>query len=94
MLDSLTDVSMDTALLKQIQELIKKAYPSVPLFYNEMPLTYVKNLRAMENRMILMTMLNDIHTWYFESKTELIPFPKREKIKREREVDTSLPTVG
>ena len=91
-LDNLTDDSIDTALLKQIQALITKDYPSVPLFYDEIPITYVKNLRALEDRMILMTMLSDIHTWYFESKTELVPFPQR--IKREREADTSLPGVG
>ena len=76
---------------KPIQSLILGDYPSVPLFYNEIPITYVKNLRALEDRMILMTMLNDIHTWYFESKVDLIPFPTR--IKPERETETSLPGV-
>jgi len=85
----------DSTLLsfcKQIQSLIKSDYPSVPLFYDEIPVTYVKNLRALEDRMILMTMLNDIHTWYFESKVDLMQFPKR--IKPEREAETSLPGVG
>jgi peptide/nickel transport system substrate-binding protein len=77
MLDNLTDVSIDTALLKQIQSIILEDYPSVPLFYSEWPVSYVKNLRALEDRMILMTMLNDIHTWYFEAPTELVPLPKR-----------------
>jgi peptide/nickel transport system substrate-binding protein len=77
MLDNLTDVSIDTVFLKQIQSIILEDCPSVPLFYYEWPVSYVKNLRALENRMILMTMLSDIHTWYFESKTELVPFPKK-----------------
>ena len=92
MLDKLSDDSIDSALLKQIQTLIEKDYLSVPLFYDEAPITYVKNLRALEDRMILMTMLNDIHTWYFESETELVQFPERMKL--ERKADTSLPSVG
>jgi len=100
MLDSLTDVSIDTGLLKKIQSIILEDYPSVPLFYYEWPISYVKKLRALENRLILMTMLNDVHTWYFESETKLVPFPKR--IKREREADippsssgySTLPGVG
>jgi peptide/nickel transport system substrate-binding protein len=89
MLDNLSDVSINTTLLKQIQALIKEDYPSVPLFYNEVPVTYVRKLRALEDRMILMTMLSDIHTWYFESETEIAQFPQR--IKLEREAATSLP---
>jgi len=80
MLNRLTDTAIDTALLKQIQSIILEDCPSVPLFYDEWPISYVKNLRALENRMILMTMLNDIHTWYFESEAESVPFSEMEKI--------------
>jgi ABC-type transport system substrate-binding protein len=92
LLDNLTDVSTDSTLLKEIQTLIEKDCPSVPLFYDEAPITYVKNLRALEDRMILMTILSDIHTWYFEQETELIQLPKR--IEREREAEAPLPAVG
>jgi ABC-type transport system substrate-binding protein len=77
MLDSLTDVSTDTALLKKIQNIILADYPSVPLFYHEWPVSYVKNLRALENRVLLMTMLNDIHTWYLEAETEPVSLKKK-----------------
>ena len=86
-----SDVSPDIALLKKIQSLIQNDFPTVPLFYDETPVTYVKKLRALEDRMILMTMLSDIHTWYFESKAEILEFPFPE---REREADTSLSGVG
>jgi MarR-like DNA-binding transcriptional regulator SgrR of sgrS sRNA len=57
----------------------------------ELPVTYVKNLRALENRVISMTRLDDIHTWYFESKTELIQFPQR--TRRSRIAQTSISRV-
>jgi len=75
LLNSLDDVSMDNENLKQIQMLIKEDCPSIPLFYKEWAVSYVQKLRALENRMILMTMLHDMHAWYFES--EVVQFPER-----------------
>jgi ABC-type transport system substrate-binding protein/DNA-binding XRE family transcriptional regulator len=53
--------------IRELRALIQRDSPDVPLFYNERALTYVKRLRALENRAPSITQLNEIHTWYFDS---------------------------
>jgi len=53
---------------ERLQAMIRADCPTVPLFYLEEPVTYVKNLRALENRMVLLRCLYEINTWYFEAE--------------------------
>ena len=52
--------------LWELRQLLIKDLPDIPLFYSERPLTYVKRLRALEDRKPLLLHLNEIHTWYLE----------------------------
>jgi ABC-type transport system substrate-binding protein len=63
------DLVSDAQLL-ELRGLIQSDMPDIPLFYNEEFLTYAKSLRAVENRIILLSGLNDIHNWYFEAERQ------------------------
>jgi ABC-type transport system substrate-binding protein len=54
--------------LRELRELIQQDLPEVPLFYNERPFTYVKRLRALEDKEPSILRLNEIHTWYLDSE--------------------------
>jgi ABC-type transport system substrate-binding protein len=58
------------ALLRQLRRLIQQDMPDIPLFYDELSVTYVKQLQALENRIILLAGLNEIHTWYLSVNEE------------------------
>jgi peptide/nickel transport system substrate-binding protein len=54
----------------ELRRLIQNDFPDVPLFYYQMPLTYIKTLRALENRMVALSCFNEIHTWYLDEEME------------------------
>ncbi|MCZ6680198.1 MAG: ABC transporter substrate-binding protein [Candidatus Poribacteria bacterium] len=54
--------------LLALRRLIQRDLPDIPLFYLETPLTYVKQLRALDHRMVLLRCLNEIHTWYLDEE--------------------------
>jgi peptide/nickel transport system substrate-binding protein len=56
--------------LLELRRLILRDSPDIPLFYSEMPITYVKQLRALENRVILFSCLGEIHAWYLDADIE------------------------
>jgi ABC-type transport system substrate-binding protein/transcriptional regulator with XRE-family HTH domain len=54
--------------LSRLRELIQNDVPDIPLFYHEMPVTYVKQLGALKGRMTLMSCLNEISNWYLATE--------------------------
>ena len=68
LLKRLKNTYFDKEIFKRLQAIIRTDSPTVPLFYREDPVAYVKSLRALENRMILIRFLDEIHTWYFEAE--------------------------
>ena len=58
--------SATNADLLELRGLIQQDMPDIALFYYETPITYVSRLRALENHIILLAGLNDIHNWYVE----------------------------
>jgi ABC-type transport system substrate-binding protein/plasmid maintenance system antidote protein VapI len=67
LLQQFSKVHPTSKQLLSLRGLIEKDVPAIPLFYYETPLTYVKNLRALENRIILMSAFNEMYTWYLEA---------------------------
>lgn len=63
--------------LRELRRLIQKDLPDIPLFYYEIPLTYVKRLRALENRLIFLSCINEIHTWYLEEEAAISSTARR-----------------
>lgn len=68
LLESAKNTDFNEEEYKRLQTVIGADCPTVPLFYHEEPVTYVKSLRALEDRMVLIRCLDDIHTWYFEAE--------------------------
>lgn len=58
------------AELLELRGLIQQDVPDIPLFYYEIPITYFRTLRALENHVIFLSGLNDIHNWYLEEVTD------------------------
>jgi peptide/nickel transport system substrate-binding protein len=56
--------------LLELRGLIQRDAPDIPLFYYEIPMTYVDTLRALENHIIFLSGLNDIHNWYLDQPLE------------------------
>ena len=75
LLGKLKNTHFDKDVYKQLQAIIMADCPTVPLFYHEDPVTYVKNLRALEARMVLIRCLDEIHTWYFEAEEAIEGLP-------------------
>jgi peptide/nickel transport system substrate-binding protein len=61
------DDSATSDRLRQLRRLIQQDLPDIPLFYDETPVTYVKQLGALENRLVLLSSLSEIHTWYLDA---------------------------
>jgi ABC-type transport system substrate-binding protein len=57
--------------LLELRRLIQSDLPDIPLFYFEIPLTYVKRLRALADRVVLLSCLNEIHTWYLDEEVKV-----------------------
>jgi peptide/nickel transport system substrate-binding protein len=70
LIESLQDTEATAPRLLELRQLIQKDVPDVPLFYYEIPVTYRNRLRALENRVLLLTGLNEIHTWYLTDAAE------------------------
>jgi ABC-type transport system substrate-binding protein/DNA-binding XRE family transcriptional regulator len=67
LLQQLGHIHPASSQLLSLRGLIERDLPAIPLFFYETPLTYVKNLRALENRIILMSAFNEMYTWYLEA---------------------------
>lgn len=66
----LQEISVTESQLLELRGLIQRDLPDLPLFYFEVPLTYVRTLRARENQILLLRGLNDIHNWYLDEPTQ------------------------
>jgi peptide/nickel transport system substrate-binding protein len=76
-----SDIPATPEQLLELRRLIQKDLPDIPLFYFETPVTYVKHLRALENRMVLLGCLKEIHTWYLDEE-EMEADARREEAPR------------
>jgi ABC-type transport system substrate-binding protein/transcriptional regulator with XRE-family HTH domain len=70
LVQKLRNTAVTPAQLIELRRLIQKDLPDIPLFYSEIPVTYLKRLCALEERPISLNSLNEVHTWYLDQEVE------------------------
>jgi ABC-type oligopeptide transport system substrate-binding subunit len=71
LIQQLQDTGVTSQQLLELRQLIQRDLPDIPLFYHETPITYIRQLRALEDREISLSTFSSVHAWYLDESIKL-----------------------